>query len=122
MGRERKKGIGLSPGFWIRMWVLVALGGKELHGYELISKISDVFPGMVGKGVGEMGRGYRILKELEMEGLITSHWDINEIGPARKVYKLTPKGEELRRENIKYIKEIKECIEKFIEIAGGEEE
>lgn len=122
MKRERKRGIGLSPVFWIRMWILVALEDKELHGYELIGRISDIFPGMIGKGVGEMGRGYRILKELEMEGLITSYWDVNETGPARKIYRLTPKGEELRKENIKYIKEIKKCIEKFIEIAEDEEE
>ncbi|MCX7846246.1 MAG: PadR family transcriptional regulator [Dictyoglomaceae bacterium] len=122
MSRERKRGIGLSPGFWIRMWILVALGEKELHGYELISKISDIFPGMIGKGIGEMGRGYRILRELEMEGLIISYWNIEGIGPARKIYKLTPKGEELRRESIKYIREIKGYIERFIEIAGGEDE
>ncbi|MCS7202562.1 MAG: PadR family transcriptional regulator [Dictyoglomus sp.] len=121
MNRERKKGLGLSPGFWIRMWILVALGDRELHGYELISKISDIFPGMIGKGIGEMGRGYRILRELEMEGLITSYWDVEGIGPAKRVYKLTPKGEELRRESIKYIREIKGYIEKFIEIAESEE-
>ncbi|MEN2984485.1 MAG: PadR family transcriptional regulator [Dictyoglomaceae bacterium] len=121
MKRERKKGLGLSPGFWIRIWILVALGDRELHGYELISKISDIFPGMIGKGIGEMGRGYRILRELEMEGLITSYWDVEGIGPAKRVYKLTPKGEEFRRESIKYIREIKGYIEKFIEIAESEE-
>lgn len=115
------RGMGLSPGFWIRMWVLIALGDKELHGYELISKISDIFPGMMGIGISGMGRGYRILRELEMENLITSYWDLNERGPARRIYRLTPKGKEVRKESIEYIKKLKEYIERFLEIAEGGE-
>ncbi|MGB9857161.1 MAG: PadR family transcriptional regulator [Dictyoglomaceae bacterium] len=115
------RGIGLSPGFWIRIWILVALGDKELHGYELINKISEILPGIIAKGIGGMGRGYRILRELEIQGLITSYWDIDKRGPARRIYKLTPKGKEVRKESIEYIKELKEYIERFLEIAERDE-
>ncbi|PMQ01984.1 MAG: PadR family transcriptional regulator [Dictyoglomus sp. NZ13-RE01] len=116
-----KKVVGLSPGFWLRMWILTCLGEGELHGYEIINRISEVFPGIISSGISGMGRGYKILRELELEGLVVSKWDVEEKGPAKRVYRLTPKGLEAKEESIKYIMELKEYIEKFLEIAGGED-
>jgi PadR family transcriptional regulator, regulatory protein PadR len=35
---------------------------------------------------------YRVLRQLEVNGNVTSEWDVKEGGPARRVYKLTAKG------------------------------
>ncbi|MCX6543361.1 MAG: PadR family transcriptional regulator [Acidobacteria bacterium] len=37
---------------------------------------------------------YRVLRRLEMNGNVKSEWDVAQVGPARRVYRLTPKGRE----------------------------
>ena len=37
---------------------------------------------------------YRHLANLNRAGLVTASWDLPQAGPARKVYALTPRGEE----------------------------
>jgi DNA-binding PadR family transcriptional regulator len=120
--RHGIRGMGLSPGFWLRAWILVALGDKELHGYELMSKVCEVFPGLIAPGPSGMGRGYRILRMLEMEGLITSKWSTEEAGPAKRVYKLTPEGEIARKEIIDYAEEMRDYFDEFLKYPKGKEE
>jgi len=117
--RHGMRETGLSPGFLLRAWILVTLGNKELHGYELMNSSSNMFPGLIIPGPSGMGRGYRILRMLEMEGLITSRWEVEEPGPARRVYNLTPEGERLREEVISSIEEMKGYIDKFLDFARG---
>jgi DNA-binding PadR family transcriptional regulator len=37
---------------------------------------------------------YRVLRQLETNGNVTSEWDVEQGGPARRVYRLTRKGRE----------------------------
>ncbi|MBC7194769.1 MAG: PadR family transcriptional regulator [Caldisericia bacterium] len=116
------KRCGFSPGFWLKAWILVILGKEELHGYEIMSKLGEIFPNfMKCKGPSHMGRGYKILRMLEMEGLITSRWEMNEEGPARRVYKLTEEGEKFRKELIKGIEKNMEFLNKFINFSKERE-
>lgn len=115
------KGLGFAPGFWLRAFVLSALSKRELHGYELLSMLDKYFPEFCFcRGPSGMGTGYRILRMLEVEGLITSRWETGE-GPARRIYSITPEGEIVRRELINYIKGMRERIDKFLEFAEGKE-
>jgi len=115
------KECGFSSGFWLKAWILVILGKGELHGYEIMSKLNEVFPGLIKcKGPSHMGRGYKILRMLEMEGLITSKWEMSEGGPARRVYRLTEEGKKVKDEIIKSIEEDLEYIKKFIEFSKKE--
>jgi len=113
--------MGLSPGFWLRAWVLVALGHQELHGYELMSKLYEVLPGLIIPGPSGMGRGYQILRMMEIEGLVWSKWDTEEAGPAKRVYTLTPEGKFAREKVINSIKDMKVCLGKFLNYAQGVE-
>ncbi|HOJ92571.1 MAG TPA: helix-turn-helix transcriptional regulator [Dictyoglomaceae bacterium] len=117
MKRHGAKGTGLSPTFWLRAWIVTSLEGRELHGYELISTLSDIFPGLIPPGIGGMGRGYRILRDLENEGIVISRWDTDDSGPAKKIYRLTEDGERLREEILNYVEEMKGYIDKFLECA-----
>ncbi|MGB9768040.1 MULTISPECIES: PadR family transcriptional regulator [Dictyoglomus] len=109
---------GLSPTFWLRAWIVISLSERELHGYELISSLSEIFPNLLSPGIGGMGRGYRILKDLEEEGIIVSRWDLEGTGPAKKVYRLTSEGERLREDIIKHIEEMQDYINKFLELSS----
>ena len=113
---------GFAPGFWMKAWILVILGKEELHGYEIMNKLEEIFPNfMKCKGPSQMGRGYKILRMLEMEGLITSRWEMDEEGPARRVYNLTEEGEKLRKELIKEIEKNIEFLNKFINFSKEKE-
>lgn len=60
---------------------------SRLHGYEIMKELREEFdiscdPGTV----------YRTLRQLDADGLIRSHWDSHDQGPARRVYELTDEG------------------------------
>ncbi len=114
-GEMYGKGMGLAPGFWFRAFVLSSLKKREFYGYELLNMIDEYFPGFCFcKGPSGMGTGYRILRMLEMEGLIKSRWETGE-GPAKRIYSITPEGERFWEELMNYIKGIRESIDKFID-------
>lgn len=112
----------LSRGFWLRAWILIILGKKELHGYEIMSKLNFLYPDMcICKGPSHMGGGYRILRALEEEGLIESKWETKFGGPPKRIYKLTEEGEKLREKVIKDIERNIEFLNKILEFSKEEE-
>ncbi len=62
-----------------------------VHGSELLEEIATLFPG----SQPDMGNLYRLLRSLEDEGFMSSEWDEDAPGPARRRYRLTPEGERL---------------------------
>lgn len=63
----------------------------DAHGYELLEEIAAFFPG----SQPDMGNLYRLLRSLEDEGFVSSEWDADAPGPARRRYRLTPEGDRL---------------------------
>ncbi|MBC7231387.1 MAG: helix-turn-helix transcriptional regulator [Actinobacteria bacterium] len=61
------------------------------YGYQLIEEIGKLpFPGPIPDAAAV----YRALRELEGAGLVRSRWEHGEAGPAKRVYEITPRGEE----------------------------
>ncbi len=73
----------------LRPAILLLLKERESHGYELVSRLAEM-----GFEVPDFGGLYRALRVMEDEGLVSSYWGTPERGPARRVYALTPAGEE----------------------------
>ncbi|MGF1464316.1 MAG: PadR family transcriptional regulator [Maricaulaceae bacterium] len=67
--------------------LLLALKRANAHGYGLAQSVRAVLGGQVPEGTL-----YPLLKKLETEGAVRTHWDTAGSGPARKVYSLTPQG------------------------------
>jgi poly-beta-hydroxybutyrate-responsive repressor len=67
--------------------VLLELAKKPAHGYELIERLSKE-----GGEPPEPGNFYRMLRSLEEEGLVSSTWNTQNTGPARRVYEMTDQG------------------------------
>jgi DNA-binding PadR family transcriptional regulator len=70
--------------------VLVLLKEQPCHGYELGDRLSSL-------GVdAHLGQSlYRVLRDMESRGLVTSVWDLSELGgPPRRVYTITEAGDE----------------------------
>ncbi|MDI6861179.1 MAG: PadR family transcriptional regulator [Caldisericia bacterium] len=116
------KGLPFSSGFWLKAWILIILGKRCLHGYEIMNKLNSIFPEFfICKGPSHMGGGYRILRMLEEEGLIESKWETQESGPPKRVYWLTENGEKLRERVIKDIEKNIEILNKLLEFSKEEE-
>lgn len=79
---ERKWGKGALP-----FAVLAVLRSGPKHGYALASALRPV----LGASAPE-GTLYPLLNGFERDGLTKAEWSIQEAGPARKTYALTPKG------------------------------
>ncbi len=81
---------------WERRWrksvlpfaALAALRQGPKHGYALATAMRD----LLGAAAPE-GTLYPLLNGFERDGLTKAEWAIQETGPARKTYVLTPKGE-----------------------------
>ncbi len=61
----------------------------------------------------ERGALYRTLRRLEASGNVVSAWDADENGPARRVYKLTAKGERHLREWSAVLEHVADSLGRF---------
>lgn len=76
---------------YIQPSLLLELKIKPAYGYELINNLQKF--GFV-QGQAPPGMIYRHLRGLEADGLVQSEWQTEGTGPARRIYHLTPEGEE----------------------------
>jgi len=112
--------LGISDSFWVKAWFLAELYKGNAHGYELISSLSTIFPQEATQTSSVMGNYYRLLRELELLGLVNSSWDTSGSGPARRVYSITEKGKLEFISIIGQIKHTKEFVDKFLDTIGKE--
>jgi PadR family transcriptional regulator PadR len=92
-GRGRGKGCrcGCQVRGFIQPRLLLLLAQKPAHGYELM----DVLRSVQGdENLSDPGLLYRTLRQFEVDGLVTSSWDTDGHGPARRVYQITNSGRE----------------------------
>ena len=74
----------------LRPAILLLLNDQEGHGYELMGRLREL-----GAEVPPTtGALYRSLRVMADEGLVRSYWNTSERGPARRVYAITPLGEQ----------------------------
>lgn len=83
---------------------------QPTHGYDLMEELT-----LFGMD-NDPGALYRTLRRLENEQMVTSSWDTSGTGPAKRLYELSPAGEELLTAWITNLTNTKETISKFIEI------
>lgn len=76
-----------EPRNFLRPCLLLLLLDGPSHGYDLIRRLDpfDVTD-------GDPGHVYRALRSLERDRMVRSSWTPSSAGPARRVYRLTPRG------------------------------
>ncbi|GAA4974802.1 PadR family transcriptional regulator [Kineococcus glutinatus] len=67
--------------------VLGAIGGEPMYGYRISQRLERL-----GWGTITGGALYPVLRSLEDAGLLTSRWEADGPGPARRYYDLTERG------------------------------
>lgn len=96
---------------YVQPSILLGLNVKPSYGYELIHSIQEF--GFV-EGQAPPGMIYRHLRQLEEDGLVHSEWETEGSGPAKRMYRLTPEGEEVLAIWIVYMKRQVENLQSFI--------
>jgi PadR family transcriptional regulator PadR len=97
---------------YIQPSILMALKDKPSYGYELIQVIGQF--GFV-EGQAPPGMIYRHLRDLEDNGLVSSEWETEGTGPAKRVYQLSEEGGAVLDYWITYMKEQAQRLLSFIE-------
>ena len=92
--------------------LLMGLLFKQSYGYELIQSIQEF--GFV-EGEPPPGMVYRHLRQLEGDGLVTSEWETEGSGPAKRTYRLTAEGVEVLALWIEHMERQAQILGKFIE-------
>lgn len=96
---------------YVQPSILLGLNLKPSYGYELIHSIQEF--GFV-EGQAPPGMIYRHLRQLEEDGLVQSQWETEGTGPARRMYRLTPEGEEVLAIWIGYMERQAAALQNFI--------
>lgn len=86
--KSASDGPKVSPsGDMLTAHLLAMLNGWSAYGYELAQRLEE-------SGLGSYNKGsiYRLLRQLEDSGMVSSKWDTSKDGPARRIYDLTDTG------------------------------
>ncbi len=91
--------------------LLYLIRNNPSYGYQLMDDIGKLpFP----CPTPDSAAVYRMLRELEKEGLVRSAWEHGEVGPSKRVYTLTPQGEARLEVWVEAIKERVRMLNQFI--------
>jgi PadR family transcriptional regulator PadR len=78
---------GGLPRSFLRSCLLLLIAERPSYGYDLQQGLKEL-----GMASADPGGLYRTLRALERDGLVDSMWDVSDVGPPRRVYKLTDDG------------------------------
>ncbi len=91
--------------------LLYLIKSKPGYGYQLTAEIAGLpFPGPAPDSAAV----YRMLRDLEGGGLIASRWEHGDSGPSKRVYHITPLGEERLRAWVEAFKVRVMLLERFV--------
>ena len=92
--------------------VLLLLKKKgHSYGYDLANDLAEY---ALTDAEIERGALYRTLRQLEANGNVVSEWDVEESGPARRIYKLTAKGERHLEEWATVLQHVSKSMARFV--------
>jgi PadR family transcriptional regulator len=100
---------------WLVPLLLLLLRQWSSYGYELMEKMSTF-----GLAALNPGTCYRTLRQMERDGMVSSHWDTSEGGPARRVYSITGVGEAYLNRWSRSLDQYQGMMETFFRIYTGQ--
>ncbi|MTI83789.1 MAG: PadR family transcriptional regulator [Firmicutes bacterium] len=83
---------GMPMRRFLQPCLLLLLHRRSTHGYDLIQNLGEFG---FSSGETDPGTVYRHLRKMEEEKLVTSAWDTDQGGPAKRLYQITGEGEEI---------------------------
>jgi poly-beta-hydroxybutyrate-responsive repressor len=86
---------------------------NEAHGYELLEGLKQF--GFEQNPI-DSSTVYRMLRDLEERGFVTSRWDTGGAGPARRLYQITDKGDGYLGWWVEDLRETDRVLHHFLEV------
>lgn len=97
----------------VRPAVLAILAAGPTHGYDIAQRLSHL--AMFQDGTEPDASGiYRMLKLMEVEGLVHSDWQFGDSGPARRQMAITAAGRECLRRWITSLTRYRDGIDELL--------
>ena len=93
--------------------LLLLLHCDEAHGYELLEGLKQF--GFARNPV-DSSTVYRMLRGLEDRGFVTSRWDTDGVGPARRLYQITEEGDRYLGWWVDDLRETDQVLHNFLEM------
>ena len=87
----RGRGHGRRRMLFLQSCLLVLLHREPGYGYSLMDGLSEF--GFQSEQM-DISIIYRALRDMQANDLVSDSWDDNSLGPQRRVYTITPQGEE----------------------------
>lgn len=108
MPGRQGRGHGRRKMFFLQSCLLVLLHREPGYGYSLMDGLQKF-----GFQTDQMDISiiYRALRNLEADGMVSDSWDNSSLGPQRRVYTITPQGEEMLVEWIENLRQRRKEIE-----------
>ncbi len=99
------------PKHFMTPWILLCLKHWSAHGYFLMHQLRDL-----GLPALDHATLYKELRSLEKEGYVTSEWQTDGGGPAKRIYRITSAGEELLRGGADVVAGYQRMIKGFFDL------
>lgn len=105
------------PRNWMTPVILLLLRQWSSYGYDLMER-------MAAFGFAAMNPGslYRVLRQLEKDGMVSSAWDTTGQGPARRMYSITDAGEDYLKLWANGIENYRSMMNTFFRLYTGQPE
>lgn len=103
------------PKNWLSAVLLLILREWNLSGYELMKRL-----GAFGFAAMNTGTLYRVLRQMEQDGMVSSLWDTAGGGPARRVYSITEAGEAYLKLWAGSLEQYRNMMEMFFQLYTGQ--
>jgi PadR family transcriptional regulator len=99
---------GGLPKNFLQPCLLLLLKEEHGYGYDLVSRLKVL-------GIDDDSASvYRALRSLEDGGAVNSYWNTSATGPARRMYRLTPWGEDMLEESARAFQDTHGAIERYL--------
>ena len=99
---------GGLPKNFLQPCLLLLLKEEPGYGYDLVTRLKAL-------GIDDDSAAvYRALRGLEEKGAVYSYWNTSSTGPARRMYRLTPAGDEMLEASVKAFADTHLAIERYL--------
>ncbi len=104
---------GNRPPRFLQPFLLVFLKKESTHGYQLINKLAEL--GVKHENY-EIGYIYKTLRTMEKDGFISSLWNTEAKGAAKRIYTITKEGEVQLKRWIISIKQLRKSLKSLLDM------
>jgi DNA-binding PadR family transcriptional regulator len=106
---------GKTLGKHVRPAVLAVLSSGPTHGYGIAQRLGRLRMFQDGSEPDASGI-YRMLKLMEVEGLVHSDWQLGDSGPARRQFSVTADGTDCLRHWVDSLTRYREGIDELLHL------